>query len=463
MAEESVYDLAMAISISRRGFLAGSALVLGAAEAAAQQGQVLVAEPKTSRLLGEGPPTQHWNFRAADGLPVVRARQGEETNLRFINNLEEDIWVHLYGVRIDASLVTALLPKGPAATLDLSFRPPDAGTFWIGPLLNAAKQREMGLYAMLIVEEANAPFADIPLILDDWKLGEDGVLDRKFADIATAAGEGRQGNWFTVNGMRKPMIALSGAKPPRLRLLNVSNAQTLNLRLKGAEALIIAMDGQPVKPQPLAAAGLSLAPGQRADVVPVAIYDDMTLMADLSADTLEAAFFTNTGILPALPPEFSLAENPWPALDANTLPRTISIILEGGIGGSLRGARSGGATLPLRDLLQRGLAWAINGAAGLQPEPLFEAVPGEIIVLAFDNRTKFDQPIAIDGHVWRLLDADGEIAVDQFWRDTAIIPPGAGASYVFAAGRPGLFTLASLVAERADAGLIGSFRVNTGP
>lgn len=453
----------MAITISRRGFIAGSALVLGGAGADAQQGQVLVAEPRTSRMLVEGPPTQHWNFRAANGLPVVRLRQGEEANLRFVNNLEEDIWVHLYGVRVDAAMVTALLPKGPAATLDLFFTPPDAGTFWIGPLLNAAKQREMGLYAMLIVEEADNGFADIPLILDDWKLRGDGVLDRNFADIAAAAGEGRQGNWFTVNGLPKPAIALTGAKPPRLRLLNVGNAQTLNLRLKGVEAMVIAMDGQPVKPRALAASGLSLAPGQRADIVPVAIYDDMILMADLSADTLEAAVFTSAGPFPTLPPEFSLTENPWPVFDANARPRTIPIILEGGIGGGLRAARSDGAVLPLRDLLQRGLAWAINGASGLQPEPLFEAAPGESIILAFDNRTKFDQPLAIDGHVWRLLNADGEFDVDQFWRDTAVIPPGTGASYVFVAAGPGLFTLASLVAERSDAGLIGSFRVNAGP
>jgi FtsP/CotA-like multicopper oxidase with cupredoxin domain len=119
--------------------------------------------------------------------------------------------------------------------------------------------------------------------------------------------------------------------------------------------------------------------------------------------------------------------------------------------------------LELRALLGKGFAWAINGAAGLQQQPLFEVEQNETIILAFDNRTNFNQPVAIDGHVWRPLSATGEQAEDQSWGDTAVIPPKAKASYVFRAINPGLWTLTSLIAERADAGLIGSFMVKSGP
>ena len=452
----------MVLTISRRSFIAGSTLVLGARSAGAQEAQILIAEPKTSKLFGDGPPTQHWHFRTSSELPVVRMRQGEETNLHFINNLEEDIWLHLYGMRVDSSSVTVLLPKGPGGTVDLIFTPPDAGTFWIGPLLNAAKQREMGLYAMLIVEEANSAFDDIPIILDDWKVGEDGVLDRNFSDIAVAAGEGRIGNWVTVNGVSKPVLALSAEKPSRLRLLNVCNARTFNIQLRGAEGLLIARDGQPIKPEPLSATGLLLAPGERADIIPTRSEDDMALFLDLGADTLEAAFFTSHGELPAFLPEFSLAENPWPAFDANATPRTIPVVLEGGVKGGLKSARVDSEILELRALLGKGLAWAINGTAGLQQQPLFEVEQNETVILAFDNQTNFDQPVAIDGHVWRPLSATGEQAEDQSWGDTAVIPPKTKASYVFRAANPGLWTLTSLIAERADAGLIGSLMVKSG-
>jgi len=119
--------------------------------------------------------------------------------------------------------------------------------------------------------------------------------------------------------------------------------------------------------------------------------------------------------------------------------------------------------LELRALLGRGLAWAINGAASLQQQPLFEVAQNETIILAFDNQTNFDQPIAIDGHVWHQMAADGEQVEGQYWRDTAVIPTKAKASYIFCAANPGLWTLSSLIAERADAGLIGSFMVNAGP
>jgi FtsP/CotA-like multicopper oxidase with cupredoxin domain len=453
----------MAFKISRRSFITGSASVLAAGKAGAQDATVLVAEPIASKLFGEGSPTRHWHFRAGNDLPVVRARQGEETTLRFINRLEEDVWLHLYGVRADQESVTVLLPKGPEGTVDLAFTPPDAGTFWIGPLLNAAKQRGLGLYAMLIVEEAERAFEDIPIILDDWNVREDGVLDRNFSDIVIAAGEGRLGNWVTVNGISKPLLALSNTKPSRLRFLNVCNARTFNMQLRGADALLIAREGQPVKPEPLPAAGLLLAPGGRADIVPTRSEDDMALYLDLGADTLEAAFFTSRGALPGLPPGYSLPANPWPIIDESKAPRTIPITLEGGIGGGLRQARLGDETLPLRTLLEKGIAWAINGAAGLQQQPLFEALQSETIILAVDNQTNFDQPIAIDGHVWHQLSSNGDETAGQSWSDTAVIPAKARASWAFAAVNPGLWTLTSLIAERADAGLIGSFMVNPGP
>jgi FtsP/CotA-like multicopper oxidase with cupredoxin domain len=452
----------MAIRISRRSFIAGSAFVLGAGTAGAQEAQILVAEPRTSNLFGDGPPTQHWHFRTSDDLPVLRARQGEETTLRFINNLEEDIWIHLYGVRADAKTVTVLLPKGPEGTVDLTITPPDAGTFWIGPLLNAAKLRGMGLYAMLIIEEANSAFEDVPLILDDWNVGDDGVLDRNFSDIALAAGEGRLGNWVTINGASKPVIALSSAKPSRLRILNVSNARTYSMQLRGADALLIARDGQPVNPEPVPATGMLLAPGQRADIVPTHSENEIALFLDLGADTLEAAFFTSRGELPRLPRGFVRTSNPWPVMDESKAPRIIPVVLEGGIGGGLKQSRLGNETLPTRALLEKGLAWAINGASGLQQQPLFEVALNETVILAIDNQTKFDQPVAIDGHVWQQHSSNGEQTEGQAWRDTAVIPAKTKASYIFMADNAGLWTLSSLIAERADAGLIGSFMVNTG-
>ena len=458
----------MTVRISRRCLLASVAAGLAvvhqsAAHAQDNSGQALIAEKTSSKLLDGGQVTEHWRLRADGKLPIVRAKQGEPFTLRLNNTLEEDIWIHLYGVRGEAAMTTALLPKGPDGTLELTLTPPDAGTFWIGPLLSASKQREMGLYAMLIVEEAQSPFEDIPLILDDWKISSDGKIEGGFGDVEAAASEGRIGNWYTVNGAAKPRMALAKDKPTRLRLLNVCNTRTLNVQLKGGDALIIAVDGQPLKPMPFPGGGLQLAPGQRADVVPTGGEDEFALTFDLFEDAVEVAFFTHAGNLPQLPDGFSLTANPWPLLDASASPRSVSIALQGGIKGGLQSATVDGQMLDLRSLLEKGLAWAINGAAGLQAAPLFEAKRGEPIILAIENQTIFNQPLAIAGHVWHQLAEDGRKVTGQFWRDTAVIPPKAKSSFVFVADNPGLWTLSGLVAERSDAGLIGAFKVVDGP
>jgi FtsP/CotA-like multicopper oxidase with cupredoxin domain len=456
----------MAMVLNRREMIAGAAagmLPVRAVLAQEAASRTLRAVKASSKLLDDGPETQHWRFEADGVLPVVRVRQGEPFKLTVLNSLDEEIWLHLYGMRAEAAMTTVLLPKGPDGQLELSITPPDAGTFWIGPLLNQSRHREMGLYAMLIVEEAMSPFEDVPLLLDDWKVDDAGVIAADFGDVEAAAGEGRLGNWYTVNGAVKPRLKLSADKPSRLRLLNACNTRTLNLRLRGVDAVVIALDGQPVKPMAFPTAGLQLVPGQRADIVPTTGESEFALLFDLFEDSVETAFFSVGGTTAALPDGFALAPNPWPAISANAEPRKITLVLQGGIKGGLKTAKAGDEILDLRGLLEKGLAWAINERAGLQAEPLFEAQPGEVLILAIENQTIFYQPLALAGHVWHQLAEDGQKVSGQFWRDTAVVAPKSMASFVFVTGTPGLWTLSSLVAERADAGLIGAFRITGGP
>jgi FtsP/CotA-like multicopper oxidase with cupredoxin domain len=65
----------------------------------------------------------------------------------------------------------------------------------------------------------------------------------------------------------------------------------------------------------------------------------------------------------------------------------------------------------------------------------------------------------IHGHVWQLIAEAGKVMEDQPWRDTAILPGSAKAEYLFVADNPGTFVIQSMMAERCDAGLLGSFEV----
>jgi FtsP/CotA-like multicopper oxidase with cupredoxin domain len=457
-------------SITRRKLLLAAA-AFAATPAFAQEdaygNQTLSLETTVVNLLGpDQPNTQRFVIRTAGDLPILRAKQGQRVTFQIFNKLAEDVWLHFFGVRAEAEAVTIRVPKGTDGSVSVSFVPPDAGTFWVGPLLNAARQREMGLQALLIVDPAVADerYADVPLIIDDWLIGDDGKIKEDFRNVERAAGEGRLGNWYTVNGKYKPRLTLPRERPARLRVVNVCNSRTLTMQIKGAEALIIARDGQPISAFAVPATGLVLAPGQRADVVLAAAFGEQVVLAlDLFEDVVEAGFLLVDGALPSLPDTPTLAANIFPTVDETVPPREIPITIEGGIKGGMTSAKVGDTVLDLRTMLERGLAWSINGVAGPSGVATFEAVQGEVLVLVIENKTVFDQPLALHGHLWHQLELDRQKSSGQSWRDTAVIPALATARYVMVAERAGLWGLHSLVAERSDAGLFGGFKVTDKP
>jgi FtsP/CotA-like multicopper oxidase with cupredoxin domain len=458
--------------INRRQFATGLAIAgfVRPSLAQTQNPQTLTMTKTTSPLLGpESPKTEHWHFKSASGPPILYGKQGQELRFRLLNQLEEDVFVHFFGVRGPSDLMTVQVSAKDTEGVEVVFTPPDAGTFWFGPLTNASKQRELGLSGMLIVEEAEAQsFQDIPLIFDDWSLGDDGKIEQDFANFDRAAGDGRLGNWFTVNSKFKPRITLEAEKPARLRLLNAANTRTTTVLFKAAEGLVIARDGQPIKPERLGLQPLKLAPGQRADVLLTEAQEQVVIALDLFEDIVETAFFDAQGYgRKTLSGDFRLPTNPVPGVDMSKPPGELELVIEGGFKGGLKRARVGTETLDLRAMLERGLAWSIGGSAGLGSPPLFTAKKGEVLKLFFDNQTAFEQPLHVHGHVWTpdtpLPFATQGPQQPLNWSDTLVLPPKGKAQVVMVADNPGTWAIQSLLAERCDAGLIGAFTVSDMP
>ncbi len=455
--------------MNRRDVLAAAALLalrprFVLAEEAPDGFQVLRAEPASLRLLGaDQPATETWSWRKTDAVTMVQARQGELLKVRLINYLDEDIWFHWFGVRGPADQMTVKVEPGEPAAVDCVFTPPDAGTFWFGPLTNASRQRDMGLYGLLVVAEASPPeVQDVALVLDDWLVDDAGKIQGGFGDLATAVGEGRMGNWFSVNGALKPHIAVAAGRPLRLRLLNAANVRSMGLLFKGAEPRIVAYDGQPLAmAQPLGAQALVLAPGQRADLLlpPVSV-KTVTIALDLMEDVVELAYLEPQGEPQSTPPgELVLAANPISTGFDAAAARAVTVTLEGGAKGGLKSAWVGDQEMDTRALLERGLAWAMNGVSGTGGPPLFTAKKGEALLVTIDNRTTFAQPLHIHGHVWRVLDRGGEAVADAPWRDTVVVAPRTAVKLSLIADNPGVWVIQSLVAERVDSGMLASFLV----
>jgi FtsP/CotA-like multicopper oxidase with cupredoxin domain len=423
---------------------------------------ILSAEKFEMNVLGQGGATTPvYRFIKDKPMAVLRAKQGVEFKGRFIK-LDQDVWLHWFGVRGASEAMTINAAPINGNSVDIQFTPPDAGTFWFGPLVHASEQRDMGLYGMLIVEEATPQdFIDVPLILDDWSIGDDGKHKGKFGDLDAAIGEGRMGNWFTLNGEYKTHVPVERAKPTRLRILNVANVRQMNVLFKGADIYLMALDGQPVPLKALGLEALKLAPGQRADLLLNEITDTVTIALDLFEDVVELGYLDPIGTPNPheLPDNFALPANPLSVLGDLSTARHISITIAGGAKGGLKSAKVGDTEFDMRGLLEKGLAWAFSGIAGPGGPNLFEAKKGETVVLDIENSTSFPQPIHIHGHVWQMIMTDGEALENQPWRDTGIVPGLAKVQFTLVCDNIGLWALQSLVAERSDAGLFGAFEV----
>ena len=454
---------------SRRKFCGALGLMVAAprfsfAEDSADGFHVLRAQVHDEELLGSPEvKTLTWVFSIEEKTTVVRARQGEEFKVRIVNMLDREIWFHWFGVRGPSDLMTLNVQPGETNAVDCVFTPPDAGTFWFGPLTDASRQRDMGLYGLLVVEELilEQEFFDVPMIIDDWKLGEDGQIEQKFGNLEAAVGAGRLGNWFTVNGMYHPHLKLPADKPCRLRLLNAANVRSMNFQFKGVDPLIVALDGQPISPHHSGAQAVSLAPGQRMDLVLDSGNENVSVALDLFEDIVEICYLDRGGAKTAsiLADNFALPGNPISKnLDLEKV-KTIPVVLAGGTKGGLKSAKFKNEVLDMRGLLEQGIAWAINDAAGPGSDPIGVFAKGETVIFEIDNRTNFEQAMHIHGHVWQLIEQNGVSVENQPWLDTTVVLGQQKQKLAFVADNVGLWALQSLVAERVDAGLLASFSV----
>jgi FtsP/CotA-like multicopper oxidase with cupredoxin domain len=455
--------------LSRRRFLGAVGLAVAAprfvlAEDSADGFHVLHAQKQDIALL-ENPElnTSTWQFSGHGKTTVLQAKQGGEFKARIVNMLDREIWFHWFGIRGPSELMTLNIQPGEENAVDCVFTPPDAGTFWFGPLTDASRQRDMGLYGLLIVEEKQLQPAlfDVPMIIDDWKINEDGKIEEGFGSLEAAVGAGRLGNWFTVNAMYRPHIKLPADRPCRLRFLNAANVRVMNVQFKGADPLVVALDGQPISPRHAGQQALAVAPGQRVDLVLDAGKENVSMALDLFEDIIEICYLNREGKASAsvLADNFALPPNPISKnLDIEKA-RMVPVVIAGGAKGGLKSAKFQNEVLDIRALLERGIAWAINDAAGPGSEPIAKLIEGETVVFEIDNRTNFEQPMHIHGHVWQLIAQGGELRENQPWMDTAVVPGHQKQKLAFVADNVGLWALQSLVAERVDSGLIASFSV----
>ncbi len=208
--------------------------------------------------------------------PIIRVRTGQKVRIRFTNELPEPTIVHWHGLHVPAAMdghPRFLIARGQTYVYEFIVIN-RAGTYWYHPHHHrrTGPQVYAGLAGLLIVSDEPEAALGLPSGNEEicWVL-QDRVFDRN-NQLVYATGmmmeqmNGVLGDRMLVNGQEQPSLTLA-TRAYRLRLVNGSNARIYKLAWDDdTPMMLIGTDGGLLE-QPIRQAYLTLAPGERADLI----------------------------------------------------------------------------------------------------------------------------------------------------------------------------------------------------
>jgi FtsP/CotA-like multicopper oxidase with cupredoxin domain len=208
--------------------------------------------------------------------PTLRAARGDRLLMRVRNDLPETTTLHWHGMHLPAEADGGphqMIEPGerwqPGWTVDQP-----AATLWYHPHLHGETEDHVyrGVAGMFILDDAQSQALelpddygvdDIPVILQDPRLSDDGALEFSQGAISPI---GRLGDTTLVNGTYDPYLPVS-TRRVRLRLLNASTARSYDVGFDDDRELhLVGTDGGLLE-APRRVRRVLLSPGERAEVV----------------------------------------------------------------------------------------------------------------------------------------------------------------------------------------------------
>lgn len=474
----------------------------------------LAAAPSTSPLL-PGTPTRLWRYtgRVVKGPagtlqdipgsylgPVIRVKRGQRVRIRFRNQLPEPSIVHWHGLDVpekaDGHPRLAVAPGGEYVyDFEVVNR---AGTNWYHPHphMRTAWQAYHGLAGLFLVSDPEEDALRLPsgeaellLVLQDRRFDSDNQLvyagsGGTQGGMGRGRGMGRGGMqqmMETMNGWIGDRMLVSGRVQPtidvdrrtyRVRLLNGSNARIYKLALSNdAPFIVIGGDGG-LLAQPRTMQTLTLAPGQRADVLvdlsQAAAGSDVRLqsVAFPSGDVGRAGMMGETSPVPQGAPltlaTLRVSSRQGPRYLA---PQRLSA-------DSFQPVPSAPVRRVPLTFMQ--MNWFIDGRtfemADVTPAETVEA--GSTHLWEFVNQPnpmgmQMAHPIHMHGRQFRVVSRSGgapnalrDGIHDQGWTDTVLVLPGETVRVQVTFSRfPGRYLYHCHILEHEDMGMMRNFRI----
>ncbi|MGM3173144.1 multicopper oxidase CueO [Dickeya lacustris] len=222
-------------------------------------------------------PTTTWGINGGFLGPALQLEQGQSVTIHVTNTLAQAATLHWHGLEVPGEAdggPQALIEPGARWTTSFRVEQP-AATAWFHPHTHGTTGRQvaMGLGGLILIQDATSralPLPsqwgvdDIPLVLQDKRLGSDGQIDYQL-DVMSAA-VGWFGDLMLTNGVRYPQHQAPRGWL-RLRLLNGCNARSLNVAASDGRTLyVIGSDGG-LLAEPVALTSLTILMGERFEVM----------------------------------------------------------------------------------------------------------------------------------------------------------------------------------------------------
>jgi FtsP/CotA-like multicopper oxidase with cupredoxin domain len=183
--------------------------------------------------------------------PTLRVRQHSEIEVNVSNQTDMDTTVHWHGLRLENRYdgvpheTQAPIPPGGRYTHRLTF--PDAGLFWYHPHIREDYAQEMGLYANIIVDPADASYwppadREVVLTLDDILI-EEGKIAAFAPHEVNFVAMGRFGNVLLIGGETERQLEFQRGDVVRFYLTDTANTRMFKVVLPGPRMKLVGSDG----------------------------------------------------------------------------------------------------------------------------------------------------------------------------------------------------------------------------
>ncbi|MDC9595704.1 cell division protein FtsP [Xenorhabdus anantnagensis] len=392
--------------------------------------------------------------------PTIRVRRGDYVKLIYSNRLSEPVSMTVGGLLVPGTLIggsTRLIkPKESWSPIIQIDQPATTCWYHANTPNRMARHVYAGLAGMWLVEDESSrslPLPkhygvdDFPVILQDKRFDNFGVPQYNPTD-----NQGFLGDSLIVNGVENPFVEVARGWV-RLRLLNASNARRYELQLSDGRPFYMIGTDQGLLPAPVAVQLLSLAPGERREILidmskgesvtitageSAGIMDRLKGLLEYSTKLLSTTVLTlkASGLLPLVTdqlPTQLVADNPH--INASIRSRQIDL------GDYSPGSNGSLANKHRIDITSQQGAWERWIVTTSTPQPLhIEGVRFKVINL--NGKRPEPQDYGWKDTVW--IDSRAELLVNMVQPSYENFP----------------FMYYSQILERADSGVAGKLIVN---